>query len=92
MSVFDDYTKVVYDAERKLKESIIEWHPYPQEKPSESGEYLTYIRVPYGGDMYDICEWDCEGVFVKGWDYQRDVIVYAWAKLPEPYKEVSDGR
>ena len=60
----------------------INWHPYPEEKPRRTGDYLVTFqkrrKLYVTKDCYDINEGDFEIDFY--------VKVVAWAELPEPYK------
>lgn len=66
----------------KLKEQIVTWHKYPDEKPTESGRYVIHRRhnvMP----RIDVRFWTG-----KDWRdrddsvYDRDIAY--WAYLPEP--------
>lgn len=65
--------------------TYVEWHPYPEDKPKESGYYfLTFpietIGGPVGLSFFD----DGIGEF----EYNEDLVI-AWAEInyPEPYKQ-----
>lgn len=72
-----------------IKEGLgcIEWHPYPQEKPTEEGSYLVTIRM-FCRDGFDeeyerrFVQMD---VFDLGYFWKAGVV--AWAELPKPYEE-----
>ena len=67
---------------KEIRYSVIEWHPYPQEKPEEYDEYLVTVKDEQ--DLFTFTTyWLPEGnTFI---DFSRDIV--AWAELPEPYKE-----
>lgn len=65
----------------------VDWHPYPQEKPTEEKQYLISFYV---------CEEKWYGVDIDFYNPEHDVWdvyddgaytrVTAWAERPEPYK------
>lgn len=66
----------------------VDWHPYPEEKPTKKDRYLISIDDGNGhqyitiATLYKDIFWE-SGVI--------DHIVIAWADLPEPYRpEVND--
>ena len=69
-------------AKKESRYAVIEWHPYPQEKPEEYDEYLVTVKDEQ--DLFTFTTyWLPEGnTFI---DFSRDIV--AWAELPEPYKE-----
>lgn len=69
-------------AKKESRYTVIEWHPYPQEKPEEYDEYLVTVKDEQ--DLFTFTTyWIPEGnTFI---DFSRDIV--AWAELPEPYKE-----
>ena len=71
-----------YD-KRKTRNVKFNWHPYPEEKPKESGNYILTVKNKkkriiatshWFNNTRDFCNEDDEQVL-------------AWAKFPEPYKE-----
>lgn len=59
---------------------VIEWHPYPQERPPETGSYLvTYASGGTNFRHYNKMS-DAEGEFTT-----YHTIVIAWANRPKPY-------
>lgn len=61
----------------------IEWHPYPQEKPTKDGTYLVTIK-------YEDDEESCviTSVFIETYDsFCGGRFISAWAELPKPYEE-----
>lgn len=66
----------------------IEWHPYPQEKPSEYGRYIVTVRTFHNNEEKTF--FVTFDAFELGYFWQSGVI--AWAELPEPYKEANDER
>lgn len=66
-----------------MSESKIEWHPYPKEKPKKSEDCL--VSVKEGDEIFTFAShWiDAVGIFRPIWDGH----IYAWAEMPEPYKE-----
>ena len=101
MGVFEDYEKAVWDvehdnctlgeleeAEQRLKDSIVDWHPYPQEKPIDGfgNNYLVTIR--YGEKHYVDIGWHDEFGWHKYHIEANHIYgVTAWAELPKPYEE-----
>ena len=68
-----------------MKKTTVEWHPYPQERPTEDKFYLVTIKYKRTSKV-DI--WDS----VNGYFYIEGVLydgneVIAWAEMPGPYKE-----
>lgn len=60
-----------------LKEANeVVWHPYSEEKPTQSGYYLVTLNM-FGKIFVNVHP--SNGSF--------DVPVIAWAELPKPYKE-----
>ena len=59
----------------------VDWHPYPKEKPSKSGDFLVTVKKV-----------ECEIVmtrFYNDWAEKfnfNDKQILAWTELPEPYK------
>ena len=72
------------DIEKGL--GCIEWHPYPQEKPTEEGYHLcTVTDCPYRvHTFWYIDAEDGFGERLNGWE------ITAWAELPKPYEEGAD--
>ena len=103
MGVFEDYKKAVLDveynnctleeleeAEQRLKDSIIEWHPYPKEKPNSEKDCLITEHFEVCGAWnvvstawFDECGWHWENG-----DIIPECVVTAWAELPKPYTEM----
>lgn len=65
----------------------IEWHPYPQEKPSKSGYYLVTTDGIHN-DVIDIAWFDAIMAGLLQWNKASEIL--AWAELPEPYEEVAE--
>lgn len=68
---------------KKKQICCIEWHKYPQEKPKKDDEYLVSVNM-----------WNKSSTLTSHWISSKDVFkdlfdefVYAWAEMPEPYKE-----
>lgn len=65
----------------------VEWHPYPKEKPSKSGDFLVTVKKV-----------ECEIVmtrFYNDWAEKfnfNDKQILAWAELPEPYRHEGDNK
>lgn len=64
---------------------VINWHPYPEEKPKDDGRYLVTLKSldgrlnvieDYYNELYD--KWTTSNCY--------DWNVIAWADKPEPYK------
>lgn len=93
MGVFKDYEKAVWDvehnnctlgeleaAEQRLKDSIVEWHPYPKEKPTESGEYNVTVR---NVNCVMLATYDAKH---NSWEVPNTLVI-AWTDLLKPYEE-----
>ena len=53
------------------------WHPYPEEKPPESGKYIVFTR-----DGFTIMDyWNSR----LRWKESSDERVIAWQELPKPF-------
>ena len=70
-------------AKKESRYDVIEWHKYPQEKPKKDDEYLVSVNM-----------WNKSSTLTSHWISSKDVFkdifdefVYAWAEMPEPYKE-----
>lgn len=61
---------------------VIEWHPYPEEKPAENAKVIVQYK---DNDMF-IDEF-VEGDFY--WNPSLYYSVVAWAEVPRPYKETT---
>lgn len=66
-------------AKKESKYAVIEWHPYPKEKPSKDGLFLVTHRF---GNKKEVAM----AYITK--DINSNNLI-AWAELPEPYKEES---
>ena len=68
-----------------MRESKIVWHPYPEEKPKKVDQYLVSVNM--GNESFTSTSYwiSRENVFEDIWDE----CIYAWAEMPEPYKEES---
>ena len=66
----------------KEEKTKVIWHPYPKEKPKRNDKYLVSIKRTKRSST-DAFYWD------KLLDFgeRLNEIVYAWAEMPEPYKE-----
>lgn len=64
-----------------------QWHPYPQEKPLKSGDYLVTLK--YTANYTKMADYDPEFDEWRGNDYMYipNNCVSAWAELPEPYEK-----
>ena len=62
----------------------IDWHPYPEEKPTEKDAYKDFLlTIDDGlGSFVTKDQW----LSVDCWDTYLDDKVIAWAELPEPYE------
>ena len=74
-------------AKKESRYAVIEWHPYPQEKPKKDDEYLVSVNM-----------WNKSSTLTSHWisskdDFKNlfDEFVYAWAEMPGPYKEENNG-
>ena len=71
-----------------MKNTEIEWHPYPKEKPKIVDEYIVTINYGYFKATSSAI-WK-KGRFVDNEEYQNNIgSIIAWAEMPEPYKEES---
>ena len=59
----------------------ITWHPYPQEKPTENGQYII--------TGFDEIKFVCSTMYHTefGWSFLKDDMVIAWAELPKAYEK-----
>ena len=64
-----------------MSENKVIWHPYPQEKPIKSGQYLVTVE-----DTYNVIDFADYLSYDKQFLNEIDEYVIAWAELPEPYK------
>lgn len=64
-------------AKKESRYAVIEWHPYPDEKPPKDGLYLITLKF---GNTKDVSM----GYLTK--DINSNSLM-AWAKLPKPYEE-----
>lgn len=64
--------------------TIVEWHPYPEEKPRHNAMYMCTVAPPSlsGKKLVEIVHFSDKSFEFVGWD--RSII--AWAEIPEPYK------
>ena len=64
-----------------MSENEVKWHPYPEEKPLQSGDFLVTVKKA-----------ECEIVMVRfynDWGEKfnfNDKQILAWTELPEPYQ------
>ena len=86
----DAWDQIVQQMGGNMKRSMIEWHKYPEEKPSDSGRYLVYSfrRFPTEKTGYIIIStWDLAFErFLEVYPEDGEIIsdkVLAWACLPE---------
>ena len=62
----------------------ITWHPYPQEKPTKRGQYITTALDPNTNEPYVIA---CRWYRTNDGNYDWAVVkVIAWAELPKAYE------
>ena len=75
-----------YD-KRKTKNVKFNWHPYPEEKPEEFGNYILTVKNKKKRNI-STSHW-----FNNTRDFcnEDDEQILAWAKFPEPYKEKNNG-
>lgn len=81
------------DGETETCNGYFEWHPYPEEDPPRSDDYLITVkendRLHTYYDDYEECNIkDYKGYFSG---FKNDCVV-AWAELPEPYKGDTNGQ
>lgn len=68
----------------------INWHPYPDEKPTKKDRYLISLDDGNGHQYITIATFYKDTFWESG---AIDHIVSAWAEMPEPYKsEAKDER
>lgn len=70
-------------AKKERRYAVIEWHPYPQEKPKKDDEYLVSVNMWNKSSTLTSSWITSNGVFKDIWDER----IYAWAEKPEPYEE-----
>lgn len=100
MGIFEDYQKAVLDveynnctleeleeAEQRLKDSIIDWHPYPEEKPDTDRDCLITTDNFQPGIYGVEVGWLGESGWHSGDELYYDDEVTAWAELPKPYEK-----
>ena len=70
-------------AKKESRYAVIEWHPYPEEKPNKDDEYLVSVNM-WNKSFTSTSSWiTSNSVFEDIWDER----IYAWAEKPGPYKE-----
>lgn len=70
-----------------MKKVEIKWHPYPQEKPKEEGEYLVTLRV----GTRDYVKVDNYLINKKhSYFMLSDDFITAWAEKPKPYEDMNN--
>ena len=67
-----------------MSESKIVWRKYPQEKPTVDDQYIVSIRL---GKVSFTATADWKNVKGKFKGMFNENIT-AWAKMPEPYREI----
>ena len=90
------------EAIKMLKERFEQprWHPYPKEKPpKEDVPYLITCAYLWGeerlvmeafwGDINGVTLWF--EIDSRGNEMPLTLQVFAWAEMPEPYKEKANG-
>ena len=62
----------------------VDWHPYPEYKPKESGYYFYTFQIGTIGGPVGLGFFD-EGI--GEFEYNEDIVI-AWAEInyPEPYR------
>ena len=60
----------------------VNWHPYPEEKPTKKDRYLINLDDGNGYQYITIATFYKDTFWESG---VIDHIVIAWAELPEPY-------
>lgn len=61
----------------------VNWHPYPEEKPTKKDRYLISLDDGNGHQYITIAAFYKDIFWGSG---VIDHIVIAWAELPEPYR------
>lgn len=76
-----------------MSEAKIVWHPYPKEKPKQTGAYLITV-IPKGSKRVVAIGWYSLNIIEKSWTFHygycagcSDEDVKAWSELPKPYLE-----
>ena len=72
-----DHDEQIYE---QGKRDGIEWHPYPKEKPTESGEYNVTIR---NVNVVILATYDAKH---DSWEVPNTLVI-AWTDLMKPYEE-----
>lgn len=64
--------------------TLVDWHPYPDEKPTEQDAYKDFLlTVDIGsGPFVTKDQW----LPIGYWDTYLYKEVIAWAEMPEPYR------
>lgn len=67
----------------------VDWHPYPEDMPKKPGCYLVTYAEYYDLDNFnlyvDFRYFSEEKLFVNEFD-EWDLLIIAWAEMPEPYR------
>lgn len=67
----------------------VDWHPYPEEKPTKKDRYLISLDDGNGHQYITIATFYKDTFWESG---AIDHIVSAWAELPEPFDEGENGQ
>ena len=71
-----------------MSDTIVKWHPYPEEKPDLYKPVLVTLSYSDGYEVVDIDELHFSPSLKKKeiWGFERPGRkITAWAELPEPY-------
>lgn len=60
----------------------VDWHPYPDEKPLCTDDYL--ITIKRGRKLY--VTKDCYDVGESEFEFEFNTKIIAWAEMPKPYR------
>lgn len=68
---------------KRRNEIKLKWHPYPEEKPKRTANYM--VSISSGGTEYtDSSWWDSKE---KQFENYLGSDVTAWAYMPRPYRK-----
>ena len=68
-----------------MSENKVKWHPYPNEKPKNKGQYLLTTKNCENSDLFVGIDTFFIDSNVFGIEPSKMHLIYAWAEMPEPY-------
>ena len=82
--------KVRHQKRKCRKTTLVNWMPYPENKPTEEDEFKEFlVTIDCGlGQFVTTDQW----LSVGCWDAYLDRDVLAWAEMPEPYRPAGDNK